>query len=85
MRLAATGVQFACDWQPLWYNLYATGGHSGTICMRLAAGRIQTLHVLAASCVQSQCFTSMLREQLFELKNEDAIKKSENLRDTCAC
>jgi hypothetical protein len=24
-----------------------------------------------------------LREQLFELKNEDAIKKSENLRDTC--
>jgi hypothetical protein len=24
-----------------------------------------------------------LREQLFELKNEDAINKSENLRDTC--
>jgi hypothetical protein len=25
-----------------------------------------------------------LRKQLFEFKNEDAIKKSENLRDTCA-
>ncbi len=39
---------------------------------------------LAASCVQSrQFFASTLREQLFELKNEDAIKKSENLLDTC--
>jgi hypothetical protein len=28
-------------------------------------------------------FASTLREQLFELKNEDAIKKSDNLRDTC--
>jgi hypothetical protein len=54
--------------------------------MRLAASRMQTLHALAASCVQSrQFFPSTLREQLFELKNEDAIKKSENLRDTCAC
>jgi hypothetical protein len=65
----ANRPKFACDWQPLLYNLYATVGHSGTICMRLAATRIQTLHALAASCVQSQCFTSMLREQLFELKN----------------
>jgi hypothetical protein len=54
--------------------------------MRLAASCMQTLHALAASCVQSrQFFASTLREQLFELKNEDAIKKSENLRDTCAC
>jgi hypothetical protein len=76
MRLAATQVQFACDWRPLGYNLYATGGHSGIIYMRLAA----------SACMQSgQFFASMLREQLFELKNEDAIKKSENLRDTCAC
>jgi hypothetical protein len=44
----------------------------------------QILHVLAASCVQShQFFASTLREQLFEVKNEDAIKKSENLCDTC--
>ncbi len=28
-------------------------------------------------------FASTLREQLFELKNEEAIKKSENLSDTC--
>jgi hypothetical protein len=54
--------------------------------MRLAASCMQTLHALMASWVQSrQFFASMLQEQLFELKNEDAIKKSENLRDTCAC
>jgi hypothetical protein len=54
--------------------------------MRLAASRMQTLQALAASCVQSrQFFASTLREQLLELKNEDAIEKSENLRDTCAC
>ncbi len=28
-------------------------------------------------------FASTLREKLFELKNADAIKKSENIRDTC--
>jgi hypothetical protein len=30
-------------------------------------------------------FARALQEQLFELKNEDDIEKSENLRDTCAC
>jgi hypothetical protein len=56
----------------------AAGGHSGTIYMRLATSHMQTLHALAASCVQCrQFFASTLREQLFELKNEDAIK---NLR-----
>jgi hypothetical protein len=63
-----------------------TGGHSGTIYIRLADSRMQTVHALAASCMQSrQFFVSTLREQLLELKNEDAIKKSENLPDTCAC
>jgi hypothetical protein len=75
MRQAATRVQFKCE-----------SGHSSTIYIRLAASHMQTLHALAASCMQSrQFFASMLREQLLELKNEDAIKKSENLRDTCAC
>jgi hypothetical protein len=88
MRLTATRLQFPCDWPPLGFNLYANGGHLGTIYMRIAASRMQTLHALAASCVQSrQFFASTLREQLFELKNEDEIIKSENLnlRDTCAC
>jgi hypothetical protein len=40
--------------------------------MRLAASKVQS----------SQFFESMLPDQLFELKNEDVIKKSENLRDT---
>jgi hypothetical protein len=76
MRLAATRVQFSCDWRPRRYNLYATGGHLGTIYMRLAASPMQTLHALVASCLQSrQFFASTLQEQLFELKNEDAIKK----------
>jgi hypothetical protein len=39
---------------------------------------------LAASCVQSrQFFESTLRGELFELKNEETIKKSENPRDIC--
>ncbi len=71
-------VQFACDWRSLGYNLHATGGHSGPIFMRLAASRMQIVPTwpvaLVASCVQSrQFFASMLREQLFELKKEDAI------------
>jgi hypothetical protein len=59
-------------------QLHATGGHSGKIYMRLATSCMQILHALAASCVQSrQLFASTLREQLFEIENEDAIK---NLR-----
>jgi hypothetical protein len=96
-QILADFIHVACDCRPRGYNLHATGGQSGTIymqlaatrvqlIMRLAASRLQTLHALAASCVQSrQFFASMLREQLFKLKNEDAIKKSENLRVTCAC
>jgi hypothetical protein len=39
---------------------------------------------LAASCVQSrQFFERTLPEELFELKNEENIKKSENLYDIC--
>ncbi len=77
MRLEATQVQkFACDWRPLGYTLYATCGphwHAN-------------FAVLAASCMRSRRFlASTLQKQLFELKNEDAIKKSQNLRDTCAC
>jgi hypothetical protein len=79
MQLAAMLVQFSCDWRPLGYNLYATSGHSGIIYMRLAASACKV-------CMQSgQFFASTLQEQLFELKNEDATKKSENLRDTCDC
>ncbi len=48
------------------------------------ATRKQILHALAAICVQSrQFFASTLWDQLFELKNEDDIKKSEKLRETC--
>ncbi len=39
---------------------------------------------LAASIVQSrQFFESTLPEELFELKNEETFKKSENLRNIC--
>jgi hypothetical protein len=86
MQISADFIYVACNWRPREYNLHATGGHSGTIYMRLAVSRMQTLRAVAASCMQSrQFFASTLRELLFELKNEDAIKKSENLCDTCAC
>jgi hypothetical protein len=53
MRLAATRVQFECDWPPV-------------VCYFCIG--------LAAICMQSrQYFASTLREQLFKLKNEDAI------------
>ncbi len=44
VQLAATRVQFACDWQPLGYNLYATGSHPDTICLRLATRRTLFFH-----------------------------------------
>ncbi len=72
MPLAATQV-----------NLHATGGHSGAICMQLVSSCMHFLPALAARTMQSrQFFESTLLEQLFELKNEDAIKKFENLGDT---
>jgi hypothetical protein len=51
---------------------------------------MQILHALAACCMQSrQSFESTLQKQLFELKddvhNNNAIKKSENLCEKCAC
>jgi hypothetical protein len=76
--LHATGghtVQFACDWRPLGYNIYVTGrqSHAKIAC---ASGQLHA---------KPPVFETTLGEKLFELKNEDAIKKSENLRDTCAC
>jgi hypothetical protein len=86
MQISIDFIHVACNWQPRGYNLHATGGHSGTNYMRLAASRMRILHVLAASWVQSrQLFVSTLREQFFELKDDDTIKKSKNLRDTCTC
>jgi hypothetical protein len=75
--------------RPILFMLHATGGHSvqficdcghsGTIYIQLAVSRMQTLHALSASCMQSrQFFASMLRKQLLEIKNEDDITKSEN-------
>jgi hypothetical protein len=46
--------------------------------MQLAASRMLFLHETGG-----QFFESTLPERLFELKNEETIKKSENLRDIC--
>jgi hypothetical protein len=60
MHLAATRVQIECDWRPIGYNLNVTGHQSHA----------------AVSTVQSrQFFESMPKAQLFELKNEETIKK----------
>jgi hypothetical protein len=43
--------------------------------MQTIGNTTANLHALAASCVQSrQFFASTLTEQLFEFKNEDAVK-----------
>ncbi len=77
-------IHVACD-----------GGHAGTICMRLAATRVQVIcdwppvacklcmrqgpdACKAASFLQARCQNNYLNK-----KNEDATKKSENLRDIC--
>jgi hypothetical protein len=86
MQIVPEWPPVACKFPLILFMLHATGGHAGTNYMRLAASRMQILHALAASCKQSrQVFASTLQEQLFELKNEDFIKRSGNLRDTCAC
>ncbi len=78
LQISADFIHVACNFRPCGYNLHATGGQSGQIYMRLAASSMQIVPTwpvaLAAICVQSrQFFASALREQLFELKNEDAI------------
>jgi hypothetical protein len=73
MQISVNFIHFAYDWRPLGYSLYVTGrqSHANFAC---ASGQ---LHAKPPASTQ--------QEQLFELKHEDAIKKSENLRDTCAC
>jgi hypothetical protein len=69
MQISVDFINVACDWRPRGYNLPTTGGNSGTIYMRLATSRKQTLRELGASCVQSrQFFASTLGEHLFEYK-----------------
>jgi hypothetical protein len=101
MQIVPAWPPAACKFRLILFLLHATGGHAGTICMRLVATRVQFIcdwrplrynqsHA-NLSCASGQLrakppvFASTLREQFFDLKNEDAIKKSENLRYTCAC
>ncbi len=81
--MAASRRQSTIDF--IFIMLHATGGHKDTIWMRLVASRMNYLHAQAASIVQSrQFFESTLPEQLFELKNEETVKKSEILHDICS-
>jgi hypothetical protein len=81
MQILVDFIHVACNWRPCGYNLHATGGHSGTIYMRLAAPRVQfTVYATGRqlhanfSCASGQLrakppvFASTLREQLFELQ-----------------
>jgi hypothetical protein len=84
MRLAATWVQFACNWRPLRYNLHATGGHSSLY----ATGHQSHTNFACASGklhAKPPVFCKHAARTIFELKNEDAIKKSENLCHTYDC
>ncbi len=84
-RVAASRIQIVPAWPPvacklrsILVALHATGGHASTICCHL-----ETIWMrLIASCMQFlPVFESTLLEQLFELKNEETTKKSENLCD----
>jgi hypothetical protein len=70
----------ACDWRPCGYNLYVTGGHLVTICMRLATSRMLFLHATGGQCsAKPPFFQSTLQEHLLEFKIRNH-KQSENLR-----
>ncbi len=81
MRLAATWVQFACIWRPLGYNLHATGSHLGTIYKQLANLAWDSGPLRAKPLV----FCKHAARKFFELKNENSIKKSENLHSGTIC
>jgi hypothetical protein len=66
MRLAVTRVQFACDWQLLGNSLNATGFQSHAI---------YACDWRPVQCKTVSLFESTRPEQLFELKNEEIIKK----------
>ncbi len=67
-------IHVACDWRSSGYNLPLTGGHSGTICMRLAARRVHFLLALAASTLQTRQFLkARSQNNWLNKKNEDAI------------
>ncbi len=69
-------------------NFIHAGGHASKIFMRLSVTRVQFIcdwpPVACNLHAKPAVFADTLREQLFELKNEDANKKSENLLDTFA-
>jgi hypothetical protein len=65
MQIVAVWPPVACKMKKIAGNLPASGGHAGTICMRLkatlvrmrlAASRMLILHALAASSVQSRLY-----------------------------
>jgi hypothetical protein len=63
MQIYVDFIHVACNWRPLGYNLYATRRQSHAY-FACASGQL---------LAKPQFFASTLREQLFELKNEDAI------------
>jgi hypothetical protein len=79
MRLAATRVQFACDWRPLRYKTREMQTRKCAGTMDDIATWKQILQGLSGNCMQSrQFFASKRQEQLQYLnkKNEDASKES---------
>ncbi len=68
MRLAATRVQFAWNWQP----------------PRLAASRMLFLHSIGGKYnAKPPVFWTHAAKTIIWIKNEETIKKSENLRNIC--
>jgi hypothetical protein len=56
----ATAVQFACNWRPLGYNLYATGRQSHANFAHTIATSIHTIQCKAASFLKARCQNNYL-------------------------
>ncbi len=67
-RIPIDFVNIACDWRPLGYNLYATGRQS----------KVSFARASGQNSAKPPVFSSTLLEQLFEVKNEDAVASCNN-------
>ncbi len=98
MQIVPAWPPVVCKFRPILFMLLATGGHWSTIYMRLVATQIQFIcdwpPVACKLCMYQRPVackaTSFLiflqasyENNYLNKKNEDTIKKSENLCDTC--
>jgi hypothetical protein len=68
-------IHVACDWWPLGYNLHATVGHLGTLCMQLLATRVHFICAGHQSHSNFACATGQLLAKQARCQNNYLNKK----------